>query len=64
VGRGPDAGALLDEVRARLSDDLDAPGALRAVDHWVEQVRLGVGDDARAPGLVRDTADALLGIRL
>ncbi len=33
---GPPATALLDEVRGRLAADLDAPGALAAVDRWVD----------------------------
>jgi L-cysteine:1D-myo-inositol 2-amino-2-deoxy-alpha-D-glucopyranoside ligase len=61
---GPDAGPLLAAVRERLADDLDAPGALRAVDRWAEEVRLRGGRDDRAPALVRATVDALLGVPL
>ena len=31
---GPSADAVLADVRTRLADDLDAPGALKAVDRW------------------------------
>jgi len=61
---GPSADPLVADLRARLADDLDAPGALRAVDHWADQVRQGMGDDTTAPSLVRDAVDALLGIAL
>jgi L-cysteine:1D-myo-inositol 2-amino-2-deoxy-alpha-D-glucopyranoside ligase len=44
-------GGLVGEVRARLSDDLDAPGALTAFDDW------------RGP-LPAEAIDALLGVLL
>jgi L-cysteine:1D-myo-inositol 2-amino-2-deoxy-alpha-D-glucopyranoside ligase len=60
---GPDAGATLTSVREHIADDLDAPAALAAIDHWVhEQVTHG-GDDEGAPGIVSRTASALLGVR-
>jgi L-cysteine:1D-myo-inositol 2-amino-2-deoxy-alpha-D-glucopyranoside ligase len=59
-GTGPSGEALLAAVREALTDDLDTPAALAAVDAWAETN----GDDPSAPALVRDTADALLGIRL
>lgn len=68
VPPGPlrDAGAVLAEVRTCLADDLDAPGALAAVDRWADAALTeGRGDaasSAAAARLVRDTADALLGI--
>ena len=34
---------VLDAVRRALADDLDAPGALAAIDRWAEQTRLGSG---------------------
>ena len=62
------ADVVLAEVRARLADDLDAPGALAAVDRWAEATRLRGGaaghEDASAGALVRDAVDALLGVRL
>jgi L-cysteine:1D-myo-inositol 2-amino-2-deoxy-alpha-D-glucopyranoside ligase len=33
---GPDATATIAEVRDRMADDLDSPGALAAVDAWVD----------------------------
>src|SRR5256714_7025334 len=59
---GPDGAALLAEVRERLTDDLDSPGALRSVDAWAEAALSGEGTDPGAPALVADTLDALLGI--
>ncbi|NJQ01389.1 cysteine--1-D-myo-inosityl 2-amino-2-deoxy-alpha-D-glucopyranoside ligase [Streptomyces zingiberis] len=61
---GPAADALLDEVRATLADDLDAPAALAAVDRWAAAQRDGGGTDESAPGLVSRTVDALLGVAL
>ena len=61
---GPAAADVLHRVRERLGDDLDAPGALRAVDRWVEEQRLRGGTDTSAPGLVAAAADALLGVAL
>ncbi len=54
--------AVLAAVRERLADDLDAPGALAAIDAWADAA-LAVPDSADGP-LVRDTVDALLGIVL
>jgi L-cysteine:1D-myo-inositol 2-amino-2-deoxy-alpha-D-glucopyranoside ligase len=65
---GPAATELLTRVREHLADDLDAPGALAAVDAWVEQAldadSARPDADATAPALVRATVDALLGIAL
>ncbi|GAA4576203.1 cysteine--1-D-myo-inosityl 2-amino-2-deoxy-alpha-D-glucopyranoside ligase [Planotetraspora kaengkrachanensis] len=62
VGRasGPDGLAVLAGVRERIADDLDAPGALALIDEWAA----GEGADTTAPALVRDIADALLGVEL
>jgi L-cysteine:1D-myo-inositol 2-amino-2-deoxy-alpha-D-glucopyranoside ligase len=61
---------VLAEVRERLADDLDAPGALAAVDRWADAVLAGrsAGDGQLASvadaTLVRDMVDALLGVEL
>ncbi|MFL6137174.1 MAG: cysteine--1-D-myo-inosityl 2-amino-2-deoxy-alpha-D-glucopyranoside ligase [Frankiaceae bacterium] len=60
---GPPADGVLDGVRRRLADDLDAPGALGVIDRWAGDALAGHGADAGAPALVRDVADALLGVR-
>jgi L-cysteine:1D-myo-inositol 2-amino-2-deoxy-alpha-D-glucopyranoside ligase len=51
-------------VRTAVADDLRTPDALDAIDEWAMAAQAGQGDDATAPALVRDTADALLGVRL
>jgi L-cysteine:1D-myo-inositol 2-amino-2-deoxy-alpha-D-glucopyranoside ligase len=48
-------------LRERLANDLDAPGALAAVDRWVADQDGGHPGSAR---LVRDAVDALLGVAL
>jgi L-cysteine:1D-myo-inositol 2-amino-2-deoxy-alpha-D-glucopyranoside ligase len=68
IGEGvPTAESVLAAVRERIADDLDAPGALAAVDRWASAVTsapaLPAGT-AAAAALVRDTVDALLGIAL
>ena len=61
----PAADDVLRTVRERLAEDLDAPGALAAIDTWADAALTAPGSvppaDAR---LIRDTADALLGIAL
>ena len=57
---GPDATATIDRVRSALRHDLDAPAALAAIDAWAD----ATGDDPGSPALVRDLADALLGVAL
>ena len=54
---------VLQAVRDRLADDLDAPGALAAIDAWADAALAGEAAPADA-ALVRDAADALLGIAL
>ncbi|MER7210207.1 cysteine--1-D-myo-inosityl 2-amino-2-deoxy-alpha-D-glucopyranoside ligase [Streptosporangium sp. NPDC000239] len=61
---GPQARDLLEEVRARVADDLDAPGALALIDGWAERALADGGTDPQAPGLVKDITDALLGVEL
>jgi len=63
----PPAESVLAEVRARVADDLDAPGALAAVDRWASAVldAPALPPEMAAPAaLVRDAVDALLGVAL
>jgi L-cysteine:1D-myo-inositol 2-amino-2-deoxy-alpha-D-glucopyranoside ligase len=59
----PSAESVLQAVRERLADDLDAPGALAAVDEWADAV-LAAAPGSTDAALVRDTVDALLGVAL
>lgn len=64
--RGEPAEPLIEQIRERLADDLDAPGALAAVDAWADATLSG-GHDAQhagAPGQAAMAIDALLGVRL
>ena len=61
------AQAVLAAVRERLADDLDAPGALTAVDRWAREItaaRFPPPDGRAAALLVRNTVNALLGVAL
>ena len=59
AGAGP---RVLAALRQRLADDLDAPGAVAAIDEWAVAALAG---EAPASGpLIRDAVDALLGIAL
>ena len=63
----PPAEDVLAAVRERIADDLDAPGALAAVDRWASAVLSAPAPPAGLAGpaaLIRDTVDALLGVAL
>jgi L-cysteine:1D-myo-inositol 2-amino-2-deoxy-alpha-D-glucopyranoside ligase len=63
----PTAESVLAAVRERIADDLDAPGALAAVDRWASAIAGAPeppADAAEAAALIRNTVDALLGIAL
>ncbi len=60
----PSAAPVLEVVRERLADDLDAPGAVAAIDDWAAAAAAGAGVDAEAPKLVAAVADSLLGVAL
>ncbi|WP_370657137.1 cysteine--1-D-myo-inosityl 2-amino-2-deoxy-alpha-D-glucopyranoside ligase [Frankia sp. ArI3] len=47
---GPDAAGVLAAVRERLADDLDAPGALTAVDAWVDAALADAGGGSAGGG--------------
>ncbi|GLY67700.1 cysteine--1-D-myo-inosityl 2-amino-2-deoxy-alpha-D-glucopyranoside ligase [Amycolatopsis taiwanensis] len=61
---GPGAESTLARLRDHLTDDLDTPGALAALDAWAAEALRGEGADANAPELVRAAVDALLGVAL
>jgi L-cysteine:1D-myo-inositol 2-amino-2-deoxy-alpha-D-glucopyranoside ligase len=61
------AETVLAAMRERMADDLDAPGALAAIDGWAEEASRTpvLPPDARAAALlIRDAVDAILGIGL
>jgi L-cysteine:1D-myo-inositol 2-amino-2-deoxy-alpha-D-glucopyranoside ligase len=61
----PPADEILRAVRGRLADDLDAPGAVAAIDGWIAVVLAGAAaPSAEEAALIRATADALLGVAL
>ena len=59
------AAGLVSRMRAELSNDLNAPGAVAAVDDWA-RAALADGHDASPSdaALVSDAVDALLGVEL
>jgi L-cysteine:1D-myo-inositol 2-amino-2-deoxy-alpha-D-glucopyranoside ligase len=60
---GPGGEEVLAAIRERLADDLDAPGAVAAVDRWADAVLAAPGSVRSGP-LVRQAVDALLGVAL
>jgi L-cysteine:1D-myo-inositol 2-amino-2-deoxy-alpha-D-glucopyranoside ligase len=61
---GPPADATVADMRAAISDDLDTPEALAAVDRWADDALTRGGNDPSAPARVRAAVDALLGVQL
>ncbi|MGB6038405.1 MAG: cysteine--1-D-myo-inosityl 2-amino-2-deoxy-alpha-D-glucopyranoside ligase, partial [Gordonia sp. (in: high G+C Gram-positive bacteria)] len=59
---GPDAADTVARLRQHLSDDLDTPKALAAVDAWAADAILGIGSSATAPQVIIAAVDALLGV--
>ena len=64
MSSGPSAAPLLARVRELLSDDMQTPTALDAIDHWVSEASSNGGSDMGAPSQVAKLCDALLGVRL
>ncbi|MDR7086945.1 L-cysteine:1D-myo-inositol 2-amino-2-deoxy-alpha-D-glucopyranoside ligase [Aeromicrobium panaciterrae] len=56
----PSGEALVAEIRSAMTNDLDAPAALAAIDTWAS----GSGDDPIAGNTARAAIDALLGVLL
>ena len=64
AGAGAPAGPVVEAVLAHLADDLDAPGAVAAVQAWAEATRAGDTSDPDAGTTIRALADAALGLAL
>jgi L-cysteine:1D-myo-inositol 2-amino-2-deoxy-alpha-D-glucopyranoside ligase len=63
----PAAGPVLALVRERIAANLNAPGALAAVDEWADEVLGGAPQPSwvlDAPAVVRNAVDAILGVAL
>ncbi|WP_411373314.1 cysteine--1-D-myo-inosityl 2-amino-2-deoxy-alpha-D-glucopyranoside ligase [Arthrobacter sp. MPF02] len=59
------AGPLVEEMRAALAADLNAPAAVAAISRWARSANDGgAAASASDRALVKDAVDALLGIRL
>lgn len=59
------AGPLIEDMRAAMANDLDAPAALAAVDRWADRALAGRSENSGADrALVSDAVDALLGVTL
>ena len=61
---GPDAQPTIERLRQHLTDDLDTPKALVAIDAWAHDTLGGLGKVPSAPADVADAVDALLGVRI
>lgn len=59
---GADSQSLLGQIRIALSQDLNTPSALAAVDAWARETLAGDQSDETSQGLVARTLDSLLGI--
>ncbi len=63
-GAGAPTAALVTGVLALLAEDLDAPTALREIDHWADSTDFGDQTEPGAGEVVRALVDAALGVRL
>ncbi|AWH92085.1 cysteine--1-D-myo-inosityl 2-amino-2-deoxy-alpha-D-glucopyranoside ligase [Dietzia lutea] len=61
-GVGADAAAAIAELRERLADDLDTPGALAVIDAWASATLDGDDSDPSAGAGIATALDALMGI--
>ena len=61
---GPQADETVARIRLALSNDLDCPSALAALDDWVAAQREFSGDSETAPGVLSRAVDTLLGLTL
>ncbi|MBC7306441.1 MAG: hypothetical protein H5T80_05835, partial [Dietzia sp.] len=61
-GVGADAAPAIAELRERLADDLDTPGALAVIDAWASATLDGDDSDPSAGAAIATALDALLGI--
>ena len=55
---------LVTDVLTALATDLDAPYALRLLDHWADSTGFGDDSEPGAGEVVRDLVDSALGVRL
>lgn len=65
VNEAPDAAPVVAAIRAALTDNLNSPAAVAAVDAWsvmADWPKEGMSPDA--PGILARALDGLLGIRL
>ena len=63
-GAGASTTELVPAVLAALADDLDAPTALRLLDHWADATQFGDDVEPGAGDVVRRVVDAALGVSL
>jgi L-cysteine:1D-myo-inositol 2-amino-2-deoxy-alpha-D-glucopyranoside ligase len=61
--QGPSA-EVIAQIRAAMADDLNAPAAISAIDHWVSAAPLARERSPYAAADLRRAIDALLGIKL
>ncbi|HET7350683.1 MAG TPA: cysteine--1-D-myo-inosityl 2-amino-2-deoxy-alpha-D-glucopyranoside ligase [Marmoricola sp.] len=63
-GTGAITQPTVDRVLALLAEDLDAPTALREIDHWANATDFGARDEPGAGETIRAVVDAALGVTL
>jgi L-cysteine:1D-myo-inositol 2-amino-2-deoxy-alpha-D-glucopyranoside ligase len=63
-GAGAPTAAVVTDVLAALAEDLDAPTALRLIDHWANTTDFGDESEPGAGEVVRSLVDAALGVEL
>jgi L-cysteine:1D-myo-inositol 2-amino-2-deoxy-alpha-D-glucopyranoside ligase len=61
---GAPTGDVVAEVLGLLADDLDAPTALRVLDHWADATEFGASEEQGAGAAIRALVDAALGVAL
>ncbi len=54
---------MVSDVLAALAEDLDAPTALRVIDHWADATDFGDDTEPDAGEVIRQLVDAALGVR-
>ena len=63
-GAGAPTAPVVTDVLAALAEDLDAPTALRLIDHWANATDFGDDTEPGAGEVIRALVDAALGVEL